>query len=51
VLVVDYVDRGIRPPEAIVVDFQTKAGADDYIPYAARTDRELDEINMLDGQP
>jgi cysteinyl-tRNA synthetase len=52
VLVVDYVDRGIRPsPEAVVGDFQSKARADDYIPYAARTDRELDEINIFDGQP
>lgn len=50
-LVVDYVDRGIRPPETIVVDFQSKARAVDYIPYAARTDRELDEINIFDGQP
>lgn len=52
VLVVDYVDRGIRPePEAIVGDFLTKANADGYIPYAARADRELDEINVFSGQP
>ena len=52
VLVVDYVDRGIRPePEAIVGDFLTKANADGYIPYAARADRELDEINVFAGQP
>ena len=53
VLVVDYVDRGIRPPEAIVGDFRGKAEAVDdlYIPYAARTDRKLDEINTFPGQP
>jgi cysteinyl-tRNA synthetase len=52
VLVVDYVDRGIRPiPEPIVADFLTKASTDGYIPYAARADRELDEINVFDGQP
>jgi cysteinyl-tRNA synthetase len=52
VLVVDYVDRGIRPtPESIVVDFLTKAGDDGYKPYAARADRELDEINVFVGQP
>jgi cysteinyl-tRNA synthetase len=52
VLVVDYVDRGIRPtPEAIVADFLNKASADGYIPYAARADRELDEINVFAGQP
>jgi cysteinyl-tRNA synthetase len=50
VLVVDYVDRGIRPPEAVVGDFRNKARDDDYIPYAARTDRELDEINTFAGQ-
>jgi len=52
VLVVDYVDRGIRPtPEAIVSDFLAKAGADGHIPYAARADRELDQINVFAGQP
>lgn len=51
VLVVDYVDRGIRPLEDIVGDFRSKAFADGYIPYAARTDRELDEINTFSGQP
>jgi cysteinyl-tRNA synthetase len=51
VLVVDYVDRGIRPPEPVVGDFRSKALADGYIPYAARRDRELDEINTFTGQP
>jgi cysteinyl-tRNA synthetase len=51
VLVVDYVDRGIRPPQGIVDDFRNKALADGYLPYAARTDRELDEIDTFSGQP
>jgi cysteinyl-tRNA synthetase len=51
VLVVDYVDGGIRPPAEIVGSFQRKALSDGYIPYAARTDRELDEINTFLGQP
>ena len=32
-------------------DFLDKATADGYLPYAARTDRELDEINSFPGQP
>jgi cysteinyl-tRNA synthetase len=51
VLVVDYVDRGSRPPEVIVGNFRSKAATDGYIPYAARTNRELDEINTFSGQP
>jgi cysteinyl-tRNA synthetase len=51
VLVVDYVDGGTRPPETIVGEFRNKALADGYLPYAARTDRELDEINTFSGQP
>jgi len=47
---VDYVDRGIRPPEAVVGDFRTKALAVGYIPCAACRYRELDEINTFAGQ-
>ena len=51
VLVVDYVDGGTRPPASIVTDFRAKAVADGFVPYAARTDLELDEINTFAGQP
>ncbi len=51
ILVVDYVDRGSRPPEAIVSEFRNRALADGYLPYAARRDRALDEINTFPGQP
>jgi cysteinyl-tRNA synthetase len=51
VLVVDYVDGGSRPPASIVTDFRAKAVAVGFVPYAARSDRELDEINTFAGQP
>ena len=51
VLVVDYVDNGSRPVENIVATFLTKAKNDGFFPYAARNDRELDEINYFSGQP
>jgi len=51
VLVVDYVDQGSRPVGSTVTDFLDKAATDGYLPYAARTDRELDEINSFPGQP
>ena len=51
VLAVDYVDNGSRPVGAVVTAFRTSALADGYLPYAARTDRELDEINTFPGQP
>jgi cysteinyl-tRNA synthetase len=51
VLAVDYVDDGSRPVPEVVTQFQTSALGDGYLPYAARTDRELDEINTLPGQP
>jgi cysteinyl-tRNA synthetase len=51
VLVVDYVDDGSRPVGAVVTQFRTSALGDGYFPYAARTDRELDEINTFPGQP
>ena len=51
VLVVDYVDRGTRPVAPIVADFRGLAIADGYIPYVARTDRELRLINSIPGQP
>jgi len=51
VLVVDYVDSGSRPVGAVVSQFRTAALGDGYLPYAAREDRELDEINTFTGQP
>lgn len=51
VLVVDYVDDGSRPVDSVVTQFRDFAVADGYWPYAARTDRELDEINTFTGQP
>lgn len=53
VLVVDYVDRGSRPvtSASLATVFRTIAKADGYLPYAAREDRELDEINWFNGQP
>ena len=51
VLVVDYVDVGTRPAASIVTDFRAKAIADGFVPYAARSDLELDEINTFAGQP
>jgi cysteinyl-tRNA synthetase len=51
VLVVDYVDVGTRPlPAAIVADFRARATGDGFVPYAARSDLELDEINTFSGQ-
>jgi cysteinyl-tRNA synthetase len=55
VLVVDYVDAftgsGAHPAPAggIIADFYARALADGYVPYAARRDRELDEINVISG--
>lgn len=51
VLVVDYVDTGSRPVSAVVTQFRIAALGDSYLPYAAREDRELDEINTFTGQP
>ena len=50
-LVVDYVDDGSRPVDDVVTQFRDSAQVDGYLPYAARTDRELDEINTFTGQP
>jgi cysteinyl-tRNA synthetase len=51
VLVVDYVDDGSRPVDSVVTQFRTLALGDGYLPYAAQTNRELDEINTFTGQP
>jgi cysteinyl-tRNA synthetase len=51
VMVVDYVDNGARPVGAVVAQFRAAALGDGYLPYAARVDRELDEINTFTGQP
>ena len=48
VIVVDYVYAGSR--DAVVDDFLTRATAAGYFPYAARTDRELDELVTFAGQ-
>jgi cysteinyl-tRNA synthetase len=47
VLVVDYVDdgSGSTANAARIADFESRATAEGFIPYAARDDRELDEIN------
>lgn len=49
ILVVDYVDRGDQSDP--VTAFITAAEGDGYLPYAAMTDRGLDEINSFTGQP
>ena len=51
VLVVDYVDDGTENPEnmARIRDFVEQARGKGYIPYAARTDRELDELVVIPG--
>ncbi len=50
-LIVDYVDRGKRPVTALVHAFQERALASGFIPYAARADQELNEMNSFEGQP
>jgi cysteinyl-tRNA synthetase len=47
VLVVDYVDdgSGSTANAARIADFESRVTAEGFIPYAARDDRELDEIN------
>ena len=52
VLVVDYVDDGSGyrgANKARINDFRAKSIARGYIPYVARVDRELDELNVIDG--
>ena len=51
VLVVDYVDDGTENPENMVRirNFTEQARGKGYIPYAARTDRELDELVVIPG--
>ncbi|WP_456367601.1 MJ1477/TM1410 family putative glycoside hydrolase [Thermococcus sp.] len=51
VLVVDYVDDGTKNPENIarIRYFVKKARKRGYIPYAAKTDRELDELVVIPG--
>lgn len=52
VLVVDYVDDGsgyIGTNKERIDDFRAKALARGYIPYAAIVDRELDELNIIEG--
>ena len=51
VVVLDYVDDGSRPVRAIVGEFLRRARSDGFFPYAARTDRALDCINVFPGQP
>jgi len=47
VFVVDYVDDGTDSTanSARIDDFTSRASADGFVPYAARSNRELDEIN------
>ncbi len=52
VLSVDYVDDGsgyTRLNKSRIDDYIEKARAHGFIPYAARSDRELDEINAIPG--
>lgn len=51
VLIVDYVDDGTGSPEnmARIKDFIKRAREKGYIPYAAREDRELDELVIIPG--
>lgn len=52
VLSVDYVDDGSGYQGANrerINDYRSKALAANLIPYAARSDRELDELNIIDG--
>ncbi|WP_297507000.1 MJ1477/TM1410 family putative glycoside hydrolase [Thermococcus sp.] len=51
VLVVDYVDDGTESPEnmARIRDFVERARRGGYVPYAARADRELDELVVIPG--
>lgn len=51
VAVLDYVDDGSRPVRGIVGEFLRRARSDGFFPYAARTDRALDRINIFPGQP
>ncbi len=51
VLSVDYVDDGTGYQEGNktrIDDYRAKALSRGYIPYAARSDRELDELNIID---
>jgi len=51
VLVVDYVDDGTGfkgSNKVRILDFIEKARSKGYIPYAAISDRELDELNIID---
>jgi len=47
VLVVDYVDDGTKTNENLkrVEDFINKSLDKGYVPYVAKSDRELDELN------
>jgi len=52
VLVVDYVDDGTGykgENKERIDDFIAKAREKGYIPYAARSDRALDELNIIEG--
>ena len=52
VLSVDYVDDGtgyVGQNKIRIDDYRRKAQIHGYIPYAARSDRELDELNIIDG--
>jgi len=52
ILSVDYVDDGTGyqgDNRARIDDYRAKAISRGYIPYAARSDRELDELNIIDG--
>jgi len=52
VFVVDYVDDGtgyLGENKRRIDDFRAKALAKGYIPYVARVDRELDELNLIWG--
>ena len=42
---------GSRPVSTLVTQFRATTLGDAYLPYAARSDRELDEINTFPGQP
>ncbi len=52
IFVVDYVDDGsgyTGSNKERIDDFRAKALARGYIPYVARSDRELDELNVIEG--
>jgi len=52
VLSVDYVDDGsgyVGANKIRIDDYREKAISHGYIPYAARSDRELDELNIING--